>query len=85
MARENPRYDGTYQITADIKLTIGHEGDHLFAELSGSGGGKFGIFPESETRFFSDNPPVELLFSHQKNGRMTKVVVNEQYSAQRVQ
>jgi hypothetical protein len=42
------------------------------------------LFPESETNFFSEEPPVEIVFSKDASGHITGCVVNGQYKAQRV-
>lgn len=76
-------YVGKYVITADISLTVTHDGDHLMAKLSG-GDDAFEVFPESETKFFSKDPPVELVFARSASGGFDTVSVNGQYTGKRV-
>ncbi|MEO7041074.1 MAG: serine hydrolase [Gemmatimonadaceae bacterium] len=77
-------YIGKYAVTADIALTVSRQDDHLFASLSGGDEEHFEIFPESETRFFSTDPPVELVFARDAEGRMASVKINGEYTGKRV-
>jgi len=78
-------YVGTYRITADIALTITFENDHLIGELSGGAPTKFELFPESETDFFSEDPPVKIVFAKDRTGAISECTVNGEYTGKKVQ
>jgi CubicO group peptidase (beta-lactamase class C family) len=78
------KYVGDYQITPDIRLTITLQGQRFFGQISGSESGKFELFVESTTKFFSETPPVELDFTLDANGKASYVVVNGQFRGKRV-
>ncbi len=76
-------YVGTYRVTADIALTVTNEGDRFFAKLSGNDE-KFELFPESETEFFSETPPVDLVFARDSQGDISGVTINGEYQGKKM-
>jgi CubicO group peptidase (beta-lactamase class C family) len=79
------QYVGTYRITADISLTITSEGGHFFGKISGGEAERFELFPESETKFFSEMPPVEVVFTKDEKGNVVAMTLNGEYQGKKVQ
>jgi len=79
------QYIGTYRITADIALTITNQGDRFFGKLSGSELEQFELFPESDTKFFSETPPVEIVFERDNKGNVVGITLNGQYQGKKEQ
>jgi CubicO group peptidase (beta-lactamase class C family) len=67
-------YVGRYEIGPGVIVTFNREGDHLMAQPAG--GGKFEVFPESETVFFLNrSTDATMTFVKDEKGRITHVVV----------
>ena len=79
------QFVGTYRITADIALTITNESGHFFGRLSGSEVQRFELFPESEIQFFSENPPVEIVFTKDDKGNVVGMTLNGQFQGTKTQ
>ena len=58
-------------------LDVTMEGDHLMAQATGEGQSKFKIFPESETKFFSDEIDVQITFVTNAEGKTTNLVLEQ--------
>jgi CubicO group peptidase (beta-lactamase class C family) len=66
-------YAGKYQFTPDFVLVFTNENGRLFVAPPGQL--KFGLLPESETKFFGQDNGVEVTFVKDKNGRFDEVQV----------
>jgi D-alanyl-D-alanine-carboxypeptidase/D-alanyl-D-alanine-endopeptidase len=69
------KYAGSYQVSADMTVTITAEAGHLLAELPGQP--KFELFPTSETEFFAKIADVKLHFEVGADGAVTELVIHE--------
>ncbi len=67
-------YVGKYQITPDFILVFTNENGRLFVAPPGQL--KFGLMPESETKFFGQDNGVEVTFLKDKNGRFDELLLN---------
>jgi hypothetical protein len=68
-------YAGSYQVSADMKVTITAEAGNLFAEVPGKP--KFELFPTSETEFFAKIADIKLHFEVGADGAVTELVIQE--------
>ena len=62
-------YVGEYEIEAVGKITVTKEDDRLYAQLTGQP--KFELFPRSQTEFFLKAVQADILFTKDKDGRVT--------------
>jgi len=62
-------YVGEYEIETVGKITVTKEDDRLYAQLTGQP--KFELFPRSETEFFLKAVQADILFTKDKDGRVT--------------
>ena len=69
------KYAGSYQVSADMTVTITAEAGHLFAEVPGQP--KFELFPTSETEFFAKIADIKLHFEVGADGAVTELVIHE--------
>jgi hypothetical protein len=69
------KYAGSYQVSADMTVTITAEAGHLFAEVPNQP--KFEIFPTSETEFFAKVADIKLHFEVGADGAVTELVIHE--------
>ena len=69
------KYAGSYQVSADMTVTITAEAGHLFTEVPNQP--KFEIFPTSETDFFVKNAGIKLHFDVGADGAVTELVIHE--------
>jgi CubicO group peptidase (beta-lactamase class C family) len=69
------KYVGSYQVSADMTVTITAEAGHLFAEVPNQP--KFEIFPTSETEFFPKIADIKLHFEVGADGAVTELVIHE--------
>jgi CubicO group peptidase (beta-lactamase class C family) len=69
------KYAGSYQVSANMTVTITAEAGHLFAEVPNQP--KFEIFPTSETEFFVKNADIKLHFEVGADGAVTELVIHE--------
>jgi len=67
-------YAGKYQITPDFILVFSNENGRLFVAPPGQL--KFGLLPESETKFFGQDNGVEVTFLKDKKGRFDELLLN---------
>jgi len=65
------KYPGTYEMRANVVLTVTLDGDRLMAQLTGQP--KFQIFPESDTLFFYKIVDATLEFQKDGSGATTGV------------
>lgn len=64
-------YVGQYEVSANIKLTVYKEADHLVAMASG-GQSKNDIFPETETKFFWEFADMKIEFLKNESGEVDR-------------
>jgi CubicO group peptidase (beta-lactamase class C family) len=69
------KYAGSYQVSADMKVSITTETGHLFAEVPDHP--KFELFPTSETDFFAKIGDINLHFEVGADGVVTELVIHE--------
>jgi CubicO group peptidase (beta-lactamase class C family) len=69
------KYAGSYQVSADMMVSITAEAGHLFAEVPGKP--KFELFPTSETEFFAKIADIKLDFEVGADGAVTELVIRE--------
>jgi CubicO group peptidase (beta-lactamase class C family) len=69
------KYAGSYQVSADMAVTITAEAGHLFAEVPGQP--KFELFPTSETEFIAKIADIKLHFEVGADGAVTELVIHE--------
>ncbi len=84
---ESSLYDscvGRYQITADLVLTVTRKGDHLFGQLSGQSQEQFELLPQSPTKWFSKEPPVDIVFGKGGDGMINSLNLNGQYTGKKI-
>lgn len=67
-------YTGDYKINDDLIIVISLVGDNLVAELGGRS--KFGLLPESETEFFSNDVAMKVTFEKDEAGKITGFILN---------
>jgi hypothetical protein len=69
------RLAGSYQIVPGALMTITHDGDALYAQLSGQG--KLQIFPEGERKFFLKVVDAQITFDADAQGTITQLVLHQ--------
>jgi hypothetical protein len=69
------KYAGSYQVSADMTVTVTTEAGHLLVEVPNQP--KFEIFPESETDFITKNGDIKLHFEVGADGAVTELVIHE--------
>jgi CubicO group peptidase (beta-lactamase class C family) len=76
-------YVGRYELGADFTLTVTKEGNRLMGE---AGGGKFELFPETETKFFVREYDAQIMFVFAKDekGQVTHLTYNRNQQAPKV-
>jgi hypothetical protein len=68
-------YAGEYQFVPGVLVTITHEGDQLFAQLTGQG--KIALFAESEKDFFFKVANAQVTFVKDDKGQVTHLVLHQ--------
>ncbi len=68
-------YVGTYELTPNFSITFTLEGDQLMTQATGQG--KFPVFAESDTRFFTKVVDAEVEFVKDANGKVTGMVLHQ--------
>ncbi|HEV2328625.1 MAG TPA: serine hydrolase [Verrucomicrobiae bacterium] len=63
---------GQYDYGGGAVMTVTHEGDHLFAQLTGQS--KYEIFPESETNYFWKVVDAQVTFVKDNSGKVIKAI-----------
>jgi hypothetical protein len=69
------RYVGSYQLAPGVIMTISHEGDQLFTQLTGQP--KFQVFPESERKFFLKVVDAQITFDTDPQGKTTQATLHQ--------
>ena len=72
------KYDhfvGSYVLDPSFMIAVTKEGDRLMVQ--GSAQGKIEIFPESETRFFSNGLDARINFVKNASGRVTQLILQQ--------
>lgn len=67
-------YTGDYKVNDVLIIVISLVGDNLVAELGGRS--TFGLFPESETEFFSRDVALKVTFEKDESGEVTGFILN---------
>jgi hypothetical protein len=68
-------YVGLYQLTPALVLAITHDGDGLFAQVTGQG--KFPIFPEGPRAFFYRAVDAQMTFETDATGRAVSLTLHQ--------
>ncbi|MDN3550129.1 serine hydrolase [Mucilaginibacter aquaedulcis] len=68
-------YVGKYAITPTVTVTITYEDGKLMGQPTGQP--KLSLYPESQTKFFLKEVPVQVEFSKNTEGKVDKVILNE--------
>ena len=76
-------YVGEYQFVPGVSITITHEGDQLFAQLTGQG--KIELFAETEKDFFFKVANVQISFVKDDKGQVTQLVLHQNNRDQQAQ
>ncbi|MGP0082602.1 MAG: serine hydrolase [Steroidobacteraceae bacterium] len=66
---------GSYQLEANVFLTISREGDHLFSQATAQG--QTEIFAEGDHEYFSKMVDARITFDTDDQGRATKLVLHQ--------
>jgi len=69
------QYDGTYELRPDYILSVSHEDYYLVIQPTGQAPTKF--FVESQSKFFSIDPYIEIQFLKDTNGSITGLLLTQ--------
>jgi len=76
-------YAGEYQFAPGVSITITHEGDQIFAQLTGQG--KLELFAETEKDFFFKVANVQISFVKDDKGQVAQLVLHQNGRDQQAQ
>jgi uncharacterized protein YneR len=69
------KYAGTYQLRQGFDLVVTADGDQLMAQATGQG--KFRMFPESETKFFSKAVDLQVEFFPDEKSAVSHLILHQ--------